>query len=385
MSPLPPPSPVRVCLFTDSLEPSGVGEHMLTLAGELMAGGSAGRFRLSFVCPPGPGGDPFLARAGAMGVEAAGLAVNRPDLRDGFCRWLRARAVSVFHGHAGIGWEGHDGIHAARQADTPVVLRTEHLPYLLTDPWQQSEHTRIIEAVDCLLAVSHGARSTFDDAGLPAHKLRAVQNGIRLRPAPGGAPDLRRALGLAATARIVLTVGRYTDQKGHCYLADAVPAVRAAVPDAHFVWVGDGPLEDDLRGQVAALGMGGCVHFLGKRGDVSGLLADADLFVLPSLFEGLPAVILEAMAAGRPVVATAVCGSSETVRDGETGRLVPPRSPAALADAITDALAQPARAAAWGAAGRRLFERQFTAARMARETASLYEELLSRASKKKRR
>lgn len=380
MPPVPPSSPTHVCLFTDSLEPSGVGEHMLTLAGELL-----GRFRLSFVCPPGPGGDPFLARAEAMGLEAAGLAVNRPDLRDGFCRWLRARGVSAFHGHAGIGWEGHDGVYAARQADTPVVLRTEHLPYLLTDPWQQSEHSRIIEAVDCLLAVSHEARSTFEDAGLPTHKLRAVQNGIHLCPVRKGVPDLRRELGLAASVKVVLTVGRYTDQKGHCYLADAVPAIRAAVPDVHFVWVGDGPLEDDLHGQVAGLGVGGCVHFLGKRSDVADLLAACDLFALPSLFEGLPAVILEAMAAGRPVVATAVCGSSETVRDGETGRLVPPRSPAALAEAITDALAQPARAAEWGAAGRRRFEQQFTAARMARETASLYEELLSRASEKKGR
>ena len=361
----------HVCLFTDSLEPSGVGEHVLTLAAELR-----GDYCFSFVCPPSPGGDPLLARAEALGLEAIPWAVNRPDLRRDFARWLRDRNVALFHGHAGIGWEGHDGVYAARDARVPVVLRTEHLPYLITDDGQRRDHWDVIEAVDCLLAVSEDARMSFREAGLPPSKLRAVRNGITLRPVREGATDVRAELGLPADAKIVLTAGRYSEQKGHCYLVEAIPAVRERLPDAHFVWVGSGPLEDDLCACIADKDLNACVHLLGKRGDVPELLAASDLFVLPSLFEGLPLIVLEAMAAGKPVVATNVCGSAETVRDRQTGRLVPPRDPDALAGAILEALTQPDLAAAWGRAGRRLFEREFTAARMARETAALYEDLL---------
>ena len=236
----------RVCLFTDSLEPSGVGEHMLTLAAEMQE-----EFCLSFVCPSSAGGDALLARAEAMGMEALPWAINRPDLRLSFARWLRDRKVSLFHGHAGISWEGHDGVYAARQAQVPVVLRTEHLPYLITDARQRQEHCELIGAVDCLLAVSEGARQSFQEAGLPPSKLRAVQNGICHRPAREGWPCVRAEIGVSCGTPLVLTVGRFSEQKGHRYLLAAIPAVRERVPDVRFIWVGCGPLGDDLRGQIA--------------------------------------------------------------------------------------------------------------------------------------
>src|SRR5438874_1365932 len=126
----------RVCLFTDSLEPSGVGVHMLTLAGELRE-----RYGVSFVCPPTPSGAPVLARAAEMGLETLALDLS-PDAGAGgvLCAWLVARGVEVFHCHAGIGWEGHAGVYAARQAGVPVVVRTEHLPYLLTNPQEREDH-----------------------------------------------------------------------------------------------------------------------------------------------------------------------------------------------------------------------------------------------------
>ena len=106
------------------------------------------------------------------------------------------------------------------------------------------------------------------------------------------------------------------------------------------------------------------------------LMAAADLVVLPSLFEGLPLVVLEAMAAGLPVVGTRVCGTTEAVCDGMTGRLVEAQDAAALADAVLEVLERPELAARWGDARRRRFEREFQPARMARETAAVYEELL---------
>lgn len=365
----------HVCLFTDSLEPSGVGEHMLTLAEQLRRD-----YRVSFVCPPSPGGDRLLSRAAALGLDALPLVVNRPDLRAPLRRWLRDNRIEVFHGHAGIGWEGHDGVYAACEAGVPAIVRTEHLPYLITDPWQRDEQRKIVERVDRLIAVSEEACWTFAEAGLPRHKLRWVRNGIHHRPASETPSSIRAELGLPADAPLALTIGRFCEQKGHAYLADAVPAVRVAVPDAHFLWAGSGPLEGALRAQICEAGLESHVHLLGQRGDVPQLLAEATLFVLPSLFEGLPLIVLEAMAAGLPVVATRVCGTAETVCDGHTGRLVPARDSNALADAIINAFTHPQQARQWGAAGRRLFVREFTAARMARETAAIYEELLGAAA-----
>lgn len=360
----------HVCLFTDSLEPSGVGEHMVTLAAELQD-----RYRLSFVCPPSPGGSALTARARDMGFEALPWAVNLPGRRSAFTQWLVRERVCVFHGHAGIGWEGHDGVYAARQARVPVILRTEHLPYLITDPAQRRAHREMFDQVDCLLAVSEDARSSFAAAGLPVDKLRAIRNGIRLGASTAPAP-VRQELGLDPQDAVVLTVGRFSEQKGHSYLLDAVPLILRRHSNAHFLWVGDGPLAPGLSESIREKGLAGRVHMLGKRSDVPSLLKSADLFVLPSLFEGLPLIVLEAMASACPVVATRVCGTAETVLDGLTGRLVEPRNPESLAAGISEALSKPERSREWGRMGKTIFDREFTAARMARETAALYEELI---------
>jgi glycosyltransferase involved in cell wall biosynthesis len=140
--------------------------------------------------------------------------------------------------------------------------------------------------------------------------------------------------------------------------------------------VGEGAEEDALRQQLAALGVDRHVTFTGQRSDVPALLAAADVFVLPSLYEGLPLVALEAMAVGRPIVGTRVCGTDEVVADGVTGRLVEARDAAALATALLEVLLQPDLRARWGDAGRRRFAEQFTAARMARQMADVYEEVL---------
>jgi glycosyltransferase involved in cell wall biosynthesis len=120
------------------------------------------------------------------------------------------------------------------------------------------------------------------------------------------------------------------------------------------------------------------VRFLGWRNDVSALLAAADLVVLPTLFEGLPLIILEAMAAGRPVVATSTLGTDEAVVDDVTGRLVPPGNPQALAAGVLEVLTSPKLAVRWGAAGRERWRREFTAERMVRQTVAVYEDLLCR-------
>ena len=360
-----------LCLFTDSFEPSGMGELMLTLAGEL-----CDRYRLSFICPPSRDGCRLLERIRALRIEAgaldtAGHGGSARLLRD----WLRGRQVEIFHGHAGIGWEGHDGVYIARDAGVPVVVRTEHLPYLLTAPDQRDAHRRLLRSVDRLVCVSEGARESFLAAGVQMHKLSVVRNGIRLRYVAPDRPGVRARLGLSPADRIVLTVGRFTEQKGHALLIEAMPSILDVSRDIHFVWVGKGPLEQALREKIQRSGLGRWVHFLGQRSDVPELMAAADVFVLPSVFEGLPLVALEAMAAALPVVGTLVCGIAEAVEHDRTGRLVE-RDASSLARCIVDLLNDPQEAARLGAAGRRRVQLDFSAARMARDMVAIYQELL---------
>jgi glycosyltransferase involved in cell wall biosynthesis len=365
----------RLCLFTDSTEPSGMGQHMLTLAAALRS-----RYDISFVCPPGPSSDAFLVRAADMGLECLALwaPFHDPDAVETLCKWLRARRFDLFHCHAGIGWEGFGGIHAAKAAGVSGIVRTEHLPYLLTHPVQKTDHSHVMTMVDTLICVSQKARSSYIVAGVPRSKVCVIHNGIDV---PCIKPDrnaMRVQLGLPQAARVAITVGRLAEQKGCNYLLEAAPAVLKSVPDAYFVWIGDGPMQEALLEHAAHVGLADRVLFPGPRSGVLSLMAGADLFVLPSLFEGLPISVLEAMSLALPVVGTRVCGTSEVVVDGETGRLVPPRDPHALAQAVIETFSQPDLASRWGAAGRRRVRLNFTTEQMVRGTAAVYDDLLSK-------
>jgi len=346
---------------------------MLTLAAELRT-----RFRVSVVFPPTDAGRALLGRALVLDVDTFALE-GRGD-RDAMARfseWLQERDIHIFHGHAGVGWEGHHGIRAARMAGVPAVLRTEHVANIIDNPRVRDDHACIVGMVDRLICVSRGVADTFIEAGIPADKVRVVRNGIDLQAAPRDRADVRARLGLGPDARIILTVARLASNKGHGDLAAAASAIVAQQRAAHLVWVGDGPLEQMLRAQVKRLGLASHVHLVGRRDDVPSLMAGADVLVLPSLFEGLPLVVLEAMAAGLPVVATRVCGTDEAVLDGITGRLVEIGDVTRLADAVLTVLDRPDLTATWGAAGRARVEREFSARRMAEETAAIYAEALA--------
>ena len=187
----------------------------------------------------------------------------------------------------------------------------------------------------------------------------------------------RVALGLPAEAYIIGSVGRLRPQKGyHLWLA-AAAQVRAMLPQAHFLLIGDGELRTSLEAQAHELGISDAVTFLGPRHDVEALYPLMDLFVSSSLWEGLPTVILEAMAAKRPVVATAVAGTRELVVDGQTGRLVPPDNPAALAAAIVQSARDPQRALQMAAAAQQFVTERFSIAAVARQYEAIYQELVS--------
>ncbi|HUP41709.1 MAG TPA: glycosyltransferase, partial [Thermoanaerobaculia bacterium] len=214
-----------------------------------------------------------------------------------------------------------------------------------------------------------------------AAKVSLVPNGTDLVPPGGLDPDAaRRRLGLPEDGRLVAAVGRMVDKKGFGYLLEAAPAILDGRPDVRLVVAGGGDLLPALRERAAALGLGDRVLFPGALAHdrVLDLLAAAEVFVMPSVrdqrgnIDGLPVVVLEAMAAGVPVVATAVAGMPLAVRDGETGLLVPEKDPRALAEAVAGLLDRPETARALGRAGRDRVARELNWAAVARVHDRIY-------------
>jgi glycosyltransferase involved in cell wall biosynthesis len=199
------------------------------------------------------------------------------------------------------------------------------------------------------------------DGRAPSH---VVPLGIDLHRFGSGQPALRNG-------RVIGNVARLAHQKGQRYLLEAAPAVLERHPDVRFVIVGDGELRTELERQAAPLG--DRVLFTGARADVPDLLASFDVFAFPSLYEGLCLAVIEAQAAGVPVVATPVGGIRETVVDGETGFVCPPRDPQALAERILYCLDHPDEARRVAASARERVRARFSKERMVEETVRLYE------------
>ncbi len=349
---------------------------MLTLAAELRDA-----FKVSFVGENTPGCQALFDGMRDLGI--ATLALDPHDFTSShqlLCDWLVKRKIDIFNNHAGINWEGLRGLKAAEEMEIPVIVRTEHLPYILKEEWQREEHRNMLKGIDRLICVSEEACRSFQQAGIPENKLTYVQNGIRPARVTPQREELRsqvRALfNLPAQSPLALSVGRYVEQKGYHALLDSASLVCASNPTIHFLWVGSGPQEHELRDRIEQAGLQDRVHMLGQRTDVPELMAASDLFVMATRFEGLPLVVLEAMAAALPVVSTRTYGLRETVIDGLTGRLFDLNDHAGMAEAIITIAQQPELARRMGRAGQARQRLNFNSSRMAQETTEVFYKLL---------
>jgi len=226
-----------------------------------------------------------------------------------------------------------------------------------------------------LVAVSEDTRRAYERQGYRPGSIEVVYNGIEL-DGVGRRLGLRAELGIPASAPVIAEIGRLCDVKGQRELIQALPHL----PDARAVLIGkdleqNGAFQASLEREAERLGVRERVVFAGHRNDAVAALAEVDLVALPSWTEGLPGVVLEAMAQRRAVVATPVGGTPELVVDGETGLLVPPRDPHALADAVGRLLADPDLRRRMGEAGYRRVAQQFTAEAMTRRILELYDEV----------
>lgn len=232
-------------------------------------------------------------------------------------------------------------------------------------------HRMVVRRADRVLAVSreiaHELSGSVDE-GEAVKRIEVLHLGIGPEPeVTVSRDDIRRTV--RAEGPLVVTVARLSAQKALDVLIDAIASI---TPDVTAVILGEGPLEADLRRRAREAGVGERVHFLGFRDDVASFVAAADVFVLSSIWEGVPLAAQEAILLGTPVVGTAVGGMPELITDGATGRLVPPRDPAALGAAIASVIDNPERAQRMASEARAALARDFSTERMLDRLRELY-------------
>ena len=228
--------------------------------------------------------------------------------------------------------------------------------------------------IDAYIANSHGAVNFLTSRGLPQRKFFVIPNGIDVSDW-----NRQRERPLQKVPEIICAAN-FRPIKHHCDLVEALAILRINGMRLRCSFLGDGPTRQDVESLARARGLNEFIEFLGKREpeEVEDLLGASDIFVLPSLWEGLPRSVMEAMGAGLPVVGTDVNGINELVINGETGFLVPPKDPAALADGIEKLVRDPDLRRRMGEAGRLRITREFSLENMVRSYEHVYKELVQR-------
>jgi glycosyltransferase involved in cell wall biosynthesis/protein-tyrosine-phosphatase len=300
--------------------------------------------------------------------------------------FLRARGIDIVHTHRHK--DNLLGTAAAKLARVPHVVRTVHglgepmrgwdrVKYQLLD---RVDRIALSYFSDAIIAVSRHTAETLRASGYRRSIVRHIHNGVNLqkvRPSHGRA-QLRRALGVGPDALLIGTAGRLSPVKAQDDLIRAAKLLDAQVPGVRVLMAGDGPLRGQLEALAAQLGISRQVLFAGARDDIYDLIAAMDIFVLPSLSEGVPMALLEAMALGTPVVATAVGGVPEMVTNRATGLLVPPRDERALADACLELALNRPRALRLADRARRSVEEEFSRDANGRAVVDAYHSIAGR-------
>ena len=322
---------------------------------------------------------PLHQKAAEAGLEVFPLRMkSEVDLWAVFrlSREMKRRKCLLAHFHDAHGVA--IGAAAARRAGVPLRFISRRVEFPLKDSaFSYRKYTR---DVDAIIAISEGVKKVLLDSEIPSSLIHVIPSGIDFSPFEEVASRdfLRREFSFAPNNYLVGIVAALEDAKGHTFLIQASRILREQAPKIKIIIVGTGPLELELDKQAHELGVDDIVFFLGFREDVPRILASLDLFVLSSYREGLGTSLLDAMACRLPVVATQAGGIPDVVIHQKTGLLVPPRDPAALAQAILTLYNDRDLAARLGEKGYEVVHQKFSTEAMAGQVIDLYKKLALR-------
>ena len=369
--------PLRVLYILKATGVAGAENHLLTLLPEL----DPEQFQVEVVIlvEPGLSIDEFVGELQSKGVQAQQVPIHAdidPGLIMRLWRIFRRLKPDILHSHL-VHADFHGGV-AGWLARVPLLVSSRHND----DPFRSAGITAYLIRLNNrifhqFVAISkHMRRFSEEVERINPHKIRIVHYGLDLSTA--ATVDLRADLHGEFNLEpgpLLVCVARLVPQKGHIHLLRALARVRGEVPAVRLVLLGDGTIRADLEQIVRDLALQANVCFAGWRTDAARLLGGADIFVLPSLWEGFGLVLLEAMAASLPIVASNVGAIPEIVADNETGLLVRPGAEEALARALIKLLASPALRTQMGARGRRRLEQEFSVSKMVQAIEAVYNQL----------
>jgi len=380
---------IRIRYFSETPMLGGAEAYLIRLARSL----PRDRFEVSLICPAAC---PLVEAARAAPPETPITVLPLEGIRGKF-DWRRFRAdrrffrqhpADILHFSLPNVYQSQYSILAARRRWFRAVVATYHVApkertASVRGRWLER---RILRRFDRIIAVSEASRRLLvEHFAAPPDRTVAIYNGVDSEDFPTDVDVVakRRELGVPDGARLVAVIGRLSPEKGQATFLQAFALLRDQLRrqerlPVHGLLVGDGPDDAALRQLAASLDLKSNVTFTGYRTDVPELLAAVDLCVAPSVYDAFNLAIAEAMGMGRPVIGTRVEGIPEVIEDGVTGRLVPPEEPAAMAAAMAELLADPARCQAMGQAGIRRVGEHFTFRRTLERTVALYETLLAR-------
>jgi glycosyltransferase involved in cell wall biosynthesis len=362
---------VHVCKMTGA---AGTENHLLALLPQLRGRGLDPHL-IVLVDPTKPM-DTYIQEMQSQRVPTEAMPirsnVDRPLIGQLAARF-RALGAEAVHTHL-IHADWH-GVLAARQAKIKQIYWSGHND----DPFRRRPAIRLMQVylwrrITAGIAISEAVRQFMIRVELaPPKRVHTVHYGLTPRIFPTHSrTTLRQSFRISDTAPVIGSVCRLIDQKGLSYALVAFKQVLETHPDAHYIIVGDGPLRETLKQQTIALGINNRVHFAGWRADAAALMPAFDIFLMPSLWEGFGLVVLEAMAARLPVLASRVSALPELVADGVTGVLVPAADAASIASALKIMLSDADWMTRLGQSGRQRLEQDFSVDRMVDQTITVY-------------
>lgn len=346
---------------------------------------------VSVICPD-PGQLPDELKK--SGIRSTIISFHKTyDIRSAWrlARFIKSEKIDILHSHSML--TNIISRVAGKLANVPVSVSTEHLTMELGRGGRSAETIEHLKARyyrmldnytsrynQQVIAVSNAVRDDLIEQGIPAARITVIQNGINIPDIDPAAGDrIRLELGIKPEETVVGAVGRLAPQKDYPTLFRAFKKVGKICPEAILLIAGDGYLRENLEKLTDDLGIRERVKFLGYRSNILEVISSFDIYTLTSLWEGLPLAVLEAMAMGKPVVATKVPGTEEAVNEGETGFLVPLKDDQALSQRIIDLVQNRGIIKIMGGAGKKRWKDCFSLTRVIDDHEELYHKLAARA------